>query len=304
MFDENIYQFYKSPTGLPVNGPIYLAKENDVISEQTFLLSIQVTDSAPSGANIQPATLDADYRIGVTLTFLAFQQRINFQFTLFPDTLPEGTEAFRASVSPQDTRMRPDGSTETFPTFLNPESLTSETFVVIEDDDRKFIFSIATVIIMCTNQYLAIIIGFANTSYTVDETIGMLEVIVQVFNPPDDQTLPATVELVIQTVSGSASKYTKLVYMYNNNIDIVYSLVGGSDYQEIFAVDLNPFLFFDNNARQQTFSVAITNDSFFEMDVEDFSLELRFNPFGAPPSNVQLRPNVSVVEILDNDGMI
>ena len=52
------------------------------------------------------------------------------------------------------------------------------------------------------------------------------------------------------------------------------------------------------------FSVAITNDSFFEMDVEDFSLELRFSPFGAPPSNVQLRPNVSVVEILDDDGMI
>ena len=151
---------------------------------------------------------------------------------------------------------------------------------------------------------LAIIIGFANTIYTVDEMIGMFEVTVQVFSPPDNQVLPATVDLVIQTVSGSASKYTKLVYMYNNSIDIVYSLVGGSDYQEIFAVDLNPFLIFDNNARQQTFNVAITNDSFFEMDVEDFSLELRFNPFAAPPSNVQFRPNVSVVEILDDDGMI
>ena len=77
MFDSFIDQFYMSPTGLPVNGPIYLAKENNVTSEQTFLLSIQVTDSAPSGTNIQPATLDADYRIAtpgqtsVTLTFLA-----------------------------------------------------------------------------------------------------------------------------------------------------------------------------------------------------------------------------------------
>ena len=150
---------------------------------------------------------------------------------------------------------------------------------------------------------LAIVIGFANTSYTVNETIGMLEVTVQVFSPPDEQTLPATVNLVIQTVSGSASKYTKLVYNYNNNINIVYSLVGGSDYQEIFAVDLNPLLFFDNNARQQTFSVAIINDSVFELDAENFSLELRFNPFEAPPSNVQLHPNVSVVEILDS-GMI
>ena len=50
--------------------------------------------------------------------------------------------------------------------------------------------------------------------------------------------------------------------------------------------------------------MAITDDSFFEMDVEDFSLELRFNPYEAPPSNVELSPNVTVVEIIDNDGII
>ena len=50
--------------------------------------------------------------------------------------------------------------------------------------------------------------------------------------------------------------------------------------------------------------MAITNDSFFEMDVEDFSLELRCIPFLAPPINVQLSPNVTVVEIIDNDGII
>ena len=149
LFEEIIDQFFMSPTGLPVNGPIYLAKEDNVISEQTFLLSIQVTDSAPSGTSTQPATLDIDYRLSlpgrtsVTLPFLTRDQMIDFPFTLFPDDLPEGTEAFRASVSPQDTRVVPDGSTETFPTFLNPESLASEIFVVIEDDDRKFeIFAI------------------------------------------------------------------------------------------------------------------------------------------------------------------
>ena len=56
---------------------------------------------------------------------------------------------------------------------------------------------------------LAIVIGFADTSYTVNEAIGMLEVDVRVFNPPDGETLPVSIELVIQTVSGSASKYTK-----------------------------------------------------------------------------------------------
>ena len=56
-------------------------------------------------------------------------------------------------------------------------------------------------------------IGFANTSYTVSETVGMLQVDVQVFNLPDDQRLPATVNLVIQTVSGSASKVHIIVLL-------------------------------------------------------------------------------------------
>ena len=154
MFEEIIDGFYMSPTGLPINGPIYLVKENNVISEQSFLVSMQVTDSAPSGTSIQPATLEVDYRLAVarqtsvTRPFLASVRRISFQFTLFPDDLPEGNEAFRASISPQDTRMNPDGSIETFPTFLNPNSLASEIFVVIEDDDHKF--EISTVLFSCT----------------------------------------------------------------------------------------------------------------------------------------------------------
>ena len=53
---------------------------------------------------------------------------------------------------------------------------------------------------------LAIIIGFTNTSYTVDEGIGTLQVDVRVLYVPDDQPLPASVDVVIQSVSGSASK--------------------------------------------------------------------------------------------------
>ena len=133
-----------SPTGLPVNGPSYLVKENNVISEQTFLVNIQVMDSATSGTSVQPATLGVDYRLAsagqtsMIETFPASEQSIAFQFTLLPDTLPEGTEAFRVSAFPQDTQINRDASIETFPTFLTPESLASEMFVVIEDDDRKF----------------------------------------------------------------------------------------------------------------------------------------------------------------------
>ena len=52
----------------------------------------------------------------------------------------------------------------------------------------------------------AIIIGFEETEYTVNESDGTVEVYVRVFNPPEGQTLPATVDLVIQTVAGSASE--------------------------------------------------------------------------------------------------
>ena len=88
-------------------------------------------------------------------------------------------------------------------------------------------------------------------------------------------------------------------------IDVVYSLAGGSDYREINAIDLN-YLTFDNANRQQSFDVTIIDDSLFELDVEDFTLELRFDPFAiSPPSNpVILCPNVSTVEILDDDCKI
>ena len=93
-------------------------------------------------------------------------------------------------------------------------------------------------------------------------------------------------------------------YSVFQSVDVVYSLAGGSDYQEINAVALDYLTFNDAN-RQQSFDVTIIDDSFFELDVEDFTLELRFDPFAiSPPSNVILRPNVSIVEILDDDRKI
>ena len=53
---------------------------------------------------------------------------------------------------------------------------------------------------------LAIIIGFEVTKYTVSESVGTQEVFVRVFNPLDDQSLPASVDVFIQTVAGNASE--------------------------------------------------------------------------------------------------
>ena len=141
-FNEFIDKFFVSPTGQPENGLIFLAKENNVTSEQSFLVSIAVTDSAPSGT--QSAAIDEDYRLGapgltniITEIFSPIQQRIPFQFELLADTLPEGTEAFKASVFPKDTQDIGSGMFQQFPTSLNPEFLASEIFITILDNDRK-----------------------------------------------------------------------------------------------------------------------------------------------------------------------
>ena len=77
--------------------------------------------------------------------------------------------------------------------------------------------------------------------------------------------------------------------------------MGGSDYQEITAASLDVILTFNDTNRQQSFSMTIFDDSAFELDVEDFMLELRFDPLITPPSNIILHPNVSTIEILDDD---
>ena len=61
---------------------------------------------------------------------------------------------------------------------------------------------------------------------------------------------------------------------------------------------------FDNATRRRSFNVTIIDDSLFELDVEDFTLELRFDPFEMPPpSNVIFHPNTTTIDIVDNEGI-
>ena len=81
------------------------------------------------------------------------------------------------------------------------------------------------------------------------------------------------------------------------------SLVGGSDYQDIAALNLDVFLTFNDAFRQRSFVVTIRDDPLFEFD-ESFTLELGFDPFAfEPPSNVILHPNTTTIDIIDNEGI-
>ena len=108
---------------------IYVAKENNVISEQTFRIAFQRTDSVPPDSGFAIAQDGQDYsgiRETFQETFFPFQQRISITFQLLADTVPEPTEAVQLSLSTQDS-----------PAFDSADILSTRTFIVIEDDDSK-----------------------------------------------------------------------------------------------------------------------------------------------------------------------
>ena len=137
-FEQSSYTFTEpdTPTNFS-NGPVFIAKANKR-SEQTFPLVLQVSSSAPDSStglatlseDINGTVQDNDYvlttpgKMSVLVNFLPSQQKIPFSFTLFPDELPESTEAFQASFA----------SGVHAPTF---EMSLAETFILILDNDGK-----------------------------------------------------------------------------------------------------------------------------------------------------------------------
>ena len=135
-----IGQFFRPPANSTISGPVFLLKENDVMSEQTFLIVIEVSElTPPNQNNINQATRGADFTSADSLVvqFLPRDQRIHFQFNLLPDNFPEKTESFRATSAPEDSGLI-DGITFDAPSFLPPVTLCDRTFIIIEDNDRKF----------------------------------------------------------------------------------------------------------------------------------------------------------------------
>ena len=108
---------------------IYVAKENNVISEQAFRISFYQRDLVPQGSGFGIAQARQDYR-GLpevfVQTFFPFEQRFTRIFELLSDNDLEATEAFQIILST-------DGS----PSFYSADMLFSQTFVVIEDDDSE-----------------------------------------------------------------------------------------------------------------------------------------------------------------------
>ncbi len=127
---------------------VFLEKQNDRITEQSYVVIVGINEATPNG-NIRAATLstvadnvtvaaDNDYVVSlpgentIVLEFAPDEQVLDFIFTLFPDDIAEGTEAFQASSQPSENPLHPS--------FTAPSAgvLFPSTFIVIADDDRKF----------------------------------------------------------------------------------------------------------------------------------------------------------------------
>ena len=142
MFEETVHQFFVPPENSTISGPVYLLKENDVMSEQTFLILIDVSEATPpSQNNINRATRGADFTstLALVMQFLPRDQRIDFQFILFPDDFPESTESFLVTSAPEDRARDYTGMLFDVPLFLPSITLSDRTYIIILDDnDCKF----------------------------------------------------------------------------------------------------------------------------------------------------------------------
>lgn len=145
---------------------------------------------------------------------------------------------------------------------------------------------------------IEIIVGFEKTFTSVDEEDGSVELCVLVFNesfilPPDTDF-----NLILVSVPNTAGMYE---VMYGISDNFYSSLLDSTtDFKEI-NYSKSPLDRFtsDSSTHKQCFNVTIINDEIPE-DIEHFTLSLILA--GADPTYaVVVTPNVSVVEIYDND---
>lgn len=142
-FEEFIDRFYEPESGLPINGPVFLAKENNVTTEQTFQITFQISNVGPPGEGIDPATPGQDYQASQVsiMNFPPTTQRQDFSFILLTDNTPEAKEAFQIGSSPNN---QPG-----VPVYVAPSALFSQTFIIIEDDDGKILILRMLNILLC-----------------------------------------------------------------------------------------------------------------------------------------------------------
>jgi hypothetical protein len=127
-----MYTFTEPDVETP-NNDVVLIREGGRLTEQTFAVTVDVGEPDSGVRSATPETFgqagDFSIRGGSQLIFRPNQENVSLPLTLFPDTLPEGLEAFRATSTPS----------QGFPNFWPPNSggAFATTEVLISDNDSK-----------------------------------------------------------------------------------------------------------------------------------------------------------------------
>ena len=122
----------------------FLTKENGRVTEQSFRLLIQLSESGFTlpNSSLQLATFGLDFEVAnatdqgeavLTLDFTPSQQRIGFSINILQDSIPEEMEIFRARLLTPG--IGPMGTPGYIP-YQN--DVFSETLIYIRDDDSKY----------------------------------------------------------------------------------------------------------------------------------------------------------------------
>jgi hypothetical protein len=134
-----VYSVSEPDTEEP-NQDVILIREGGRLSEQTFIFGIDLGDpiSGIRSATVETFNQAGDYSVGgssfLVVSFSATASSVSLPLELIPDILPEGLEAFRATISPF----------EGFPHFGPPiiGGAFTNTEVRIIDNDCKYVLII------------------------------------------------------------------------------------------------------------------------------------------------------------------
>jgi hypothetical protein len=261
-FEQEIYTVYEEFNATGELIPIPIVKENNQLSELTFEVIATLTlGSGPTAA--QPGE---DFEANPPVqrqNFDADEQEINYQFELFDDT-PENPNVPEPPETFQIQLSLEDMGLTNINLGASGGSLFATATVVIIDDDD-------------------VIIGWEQNVTRVNESQSILELCVRVMNIDDDVAFPEgfTVSLAANTIRGTAA-----------------------DPDDYFPLEASNDVFFDiidDDTRRTCIEVEIINDNLLE-GIEFFRVEVVPDPFVVNfPPNVRLEPDVTFVEILDDD---
>ena len=141
----------------------------------------------------------------------------------------------------------------------------------------------------------AVVIGFLNTSYTVNENDGMADIQIGVIRGSLERPVAVRFSTNANSASGKLNMHTSLTDKYENCLNSPHTAADGGDYSGFAGIDFT----FDSITLTVDASVPLIDDTAFEL-TEQFGASLAFP--GAPPPRVTLAPDTAQVTILDDDG--